>query len=188
MNNSVSAGNNHKRQSRINILTPEMRRQMLQLKHQLDECNDDLCWHLSWFDRIREALDVARQSARCLLTDDPFEAWKKVANRRQEEFAPRQDKSAAKIECVRGNEASRVNADKLIAQQMRQQVVEVKKMLDDYAICLCEFFSDLTDLKSFDTAVELAEAVQFSQPSRALEKSAKKQRQKRWPAGVDHPR
>ena len=46
---------------------------------------------------------------------------------------------------------------------MVQQVAEAQKALDDYASCLGEFFSDLTALPSFDTAVELAEHLQFNQ-------------------------
>ena len=48
------------------LITPEVRPQIHQLKDRLDECNDDLSWHLSFFDLIREALDTARQSTRCL--------------------------------------------------------------------------------------------------------------------------
>lgn len=46
---------------------------------------------------------------------------------------------------------------------MVRQVVEAQKALDDYASRLGEFFSDLTALQSFDTAVELAEHLQFNQ-------------------------
>ena len=50
------------------------------------KCDYNLSRHLELFDGIREGLDRARLSARCLLTRDPFEAWEKVAKRREEEF------------------------------------------------------------------------------------------------------
>ena len=86
MENSVRVMK-HQRQGNANkLVTPEMRQQICELKNALDECDYDLSRHLELFDDIREGLDRARLSARCLLTRDPFEAWETVAKRREEEW------------------------------------------------------------------------------------------------------
>jgi len=164
MKNEMRAAKRNQSPGNVNnLVTPEMRPQIHQLKDRLDECNDDLSWHLSFFDLIREALDTARQSTRCLLAKDPFEAWDKIAKRRREEIDPRRTKSSAEKQGARRTHQTKANSKKRIRRQMVQQVVEAQKALDDYASRLGEFFSDLTALQSFDTAVELAEHLQFNQ-------------------------
>jgi hypothetical protein len=145
------------------LITPEVRPQIHQLKDRLDKCNDDLSWHLSFFDLIREALDTARQSTRCLLAKYPFEAWDKIAKRRRQEIDPLRPKSGAEKQGAKRTHQTKTNNKKRIRRQMVQQVAEAQKALDDYASRLGEFFSDLTALQSFDTAVELAEHLQFNQ-------------------------
>ena len=164
MKNEMRAAKRNQSPGNVNnLVTPEMRPQIHQLKGRLDECNDDLSWHLSFFDLIREALDTARQSTRCLLAKDPFEAWDKIAKRRREEIDPRRTKSSAEKQGARRTYQTKANSKKRIRRQMVQQVVEAQKALDDYASRLGEFFSDLTALQRFDTAVELAEHLQFNQ-------------------------
>ena len=136
MKNEMRAAKRNQSPGNVNnLVTPEMRPQIHQLKDRLEECNDDLFWHLSFFDLIREALDTARQSTRCLLTKDPFEAWDKIAKRRREEIDPRAEKQGA-----RRTYQTKANSKKRTRRQMVQQVVEAQKALDDYASRLGEFF------------------------------------------------
>ena len=134
-------------------MTPEMRNQICVLKRRLDQCNQELSWHLSFFDTIREALDTARQSTECLLADDPFEAWVKMT---EEACEAKKD--------PRGTVKRPGNVNKLITRDMQQQVADAKRRLTNYASRLEEFWYDLTDLKSFDAAVELAEDMECNQP------------------------
>ena len=71
MQNSGSAKN---QQGNGQLITPEMRQQIRELRRELDECDYRLSCHLDLFISIREGLDTARQTARCLLTNDPFQA------------------------------------------------------------------------------------------------------------------
>ena len=54
------------------LLTPEMRRQILKVKHELEEHELRLSGHLDILNNIHDALEIARYSAGCLLTSDPF--------------------------------------------------------------------------------------------------------------------
>jgi hypothetical protein len=47
--------------------------------------------------------------------------------------------------------------EKLITREMRQQIVEAKRRLENYANCLDEFFDDVVKLANLDTAMQLAE-------------------------------
>jgi hypothetical protein len=87
MKNEVRVTKENQPQGNVNkLVTPEMRQQIRQLKHDLDECDYHPSRHFELFTSIRDALDTARQTVRCLLTNDPFEAWQKIAERRKEEF------------------------------------------------------------------------------------------------------
>jgi hypothetical protein len=167
---------NHQRQANVNnLLTPEMRQQVRQLKHELDEYDRDLFGHLEILSGIREALAIARQSARCLLMNDPFEAWEKIAKRREEEMDAVCDASTAEKQDTRRTQQSKTNVDKLITLEMRKRVVEAKTKLDDYAKCLGKFFHDVTELQSLDTAMELAEDLQCDEPLETAEAHKKRE-------------
>ena len=56
------------------------------------------------------------------------------------------------------------SVEKLITRQMRQQIAEAKKTLEDYANSLDQFFRDVTKLRSLDAALELAEGLQCCDP------------------------
>jgi hypothetical protein len=47
---------------------------------------------------------------------------------------------------------------------MRQQIVEAKKILEDYANSLDQFLHDAPELKSFEAALEKGEALQGYDP------------------------
>jgi hypothetical protein len=47
--------------------------------------------------------------------------------------------------------------EKLITREMRRQIVEAKRRLENYANCLDEFFDDVVKLANLDTAMQLAE-------------------------------
>ena len=174
MQNGVSAKN---QQGNDGLVSPEMRLRIRELKRELDECDYRLSRHLDLFVSIRDGLDTARQTARCLLTSDPFQAWEKVAKRREEES------DAIRSFCGISTEnrdtpkevKATANVEKLITRQMRQQIVEAKKTLEDYANSLDQFFRDVIKLKSLDAALELAEGLQCYDPLETRE--ARKERE-----------
>jgi hypothetical protein len=173
MQSEVRATKETKPQGSVNkLVTPEMRQQIRQLKHDLDECDYHLSRHLELFTSIRDALDTARQTVRCLLTNDPFGAWEKIGKEREHDFGD------ISLEGKR-DRTRRVqvtgNVSKLVTRQMRQQIVEAKKRLENYANCLDEFFDDVTKVRSLDTALELAEDLQCLEPLETWE--ARKERE-----------
>jgi autonomous glycyl radical cofactor GrcA len=159
MQNGVSVKN---LQYDVQLVTPEMRQQIRELKQELDECDFSLSRHPDLFVSIRAGLDTARQTARCLLTSDPFQAWEKVAiwdkSRAEKRDMPKEVKATA-------------NVDKLITRQMRQQIVEAKKTLEDYANSLDRFLREVIKLRSLDVALELAEGLQEARNEREQTKA-----------------
>jgi hypothetical protein len=141
MKDSTGATMDHQRQGNINkLITPETRQQIRELQLRLDGCDYRLS---DLFNNIQLALDIAGQSARCLLTNDPFEAWEK------DEFFGSGGK--------RKNHPAKAKVQKLITPQMRQQIIDTKKRLEDFVRCLSVFFDDVNTLNSFQTALETAE-------------------------------
>jgi hypothetical protein len=73
MKNNEPATNNHQQPGNVSdLLTPEMRRQILKLKDELNEHDLLLSGQLDILNNIHDALEIARCSADCLLTSDPF--------------------------------------------------------------------------------------------------------------------
>jgi hypothetical protein len=155
----------HQLQNNINeLVAPEMRQRIRELKRELDEREHTLSDYFYFLNEFRAALDIARQSANCLLLNDPFEAWKRIAKHRSEEFHNLFGSSpAGKQRAIKGHPA-KANIEKLITPQMRQQITEAEKTLDEYARCLDQLFSDFRKLKSFDTVIDLAEGLQCAEP------------------------
>ena len=99
-----------------------------------------------------------------MLLNDPFEAWKRIAKQRNEEFDNLFGRlPAGKERAIKGHPA-KANVEKLITPQMRKQIIEAEKTLDEYARCLDQLFSDFRKLKSFDAAIDLAEGLQCAEP------------------------
>ncbi len=161
METSVRATTHHQRQGNINkLITPEMRQQIHELKDQLDEQLRDVIGFCDLLNGIRKTTFMARQSARCLLTNEPFEAWEKI--RDQAEFDA--FRGLAEKQDTKSNHTAKANVEKLITPQMRRRIIEIKKELDDYASRICEFIYDLNQLKTFGTAIEWAEGMEYEVP------------------------
>ena len=149
------------------LLTPEMRRQILKLKDELDDHDILLYGQLDILNNIHDALEIARCSADCLLTSDPFKAW--------EELHPFRGASTAEKQDRKKTVKNTAGVEKLITRQMRQQIVEAKKRLENYASCLDEFFDDVVELTSLDTAKQLAEDLLCYEPLKTA--AARKKRE-----------
>jgi hypothetical protein len=186
MKYKVRAANHHQRQGDVNNpVTPEMRQQIRELKYELDECDYNLSRHLGLFNGIRETLDTARLSARCLLTRDPFETWEKVAKQREEERAAICDTSSLEIKDNGSTVKASAGVEKLITRQMRQQIIEAKKRLENYANCLNEFFADVTKVKSLDTVIKLSDDLQYSEPLETAEARKRREEQRQTSNSAD---
>jgi len=55
------------------------------------------------------------------------------------------------------------------ALETRQQMIEVKHRLENYAVWLSEFFSDMHKLESFETELNLIEDLQSHEPLESQE-------------------
>ncbi len=150
------------------LITPEMRHRISELKRGLEQCGHPLLDHLGSLDTIVEALETARQSAECLLADDPFEAWEKFI---QEDDWDGLCDTTEKHD-VRKTAAP--NVKRVITRPMRQQLVETIKM-DEYHGCVIEFVNDLAKLESFHTALRLAEDLQCCRPLETAEARKKRE-------------
>jgi hypothetical protein len=164
MKTSVRAAKQNQRPSNIDkLVTPEMRQRIRELKRGLVQCGHPLLDHLGSLDTIVAALGTAQQSVKCLLADDPFEAWEKVIE---------EDKGDELDDTTKNQEAKTTaayNVKRLITRPMRQQLVEAIKRLDEYHGCLTGFLNDLSKLESFHTASRLAEDLQRDRPLETAE-------------------
>ena len=164
MQKSAPAHRHHQGRGHVEkLITPEIRHQVGQVKRQLDECEGrlaDLGYH---FNELGEALEIAQATAGCLLTSDPFEAWEKWKKRKEEEFdalfptLAKDKKEARRTHYPQGNVAT------LITPEMRRQIINAKKQLDNFVSGLRQFFDNVSKLKSLDFALECAEDLQCNE-------------------------
>jgi hypothetical protein len=155
------------------LVTRDMRQQIRGLKDELDYSLRDINGFCDLLNNIREATFLARQSAKCLLTNDPFEAWEKI--RGQDEFDALH--GLAEKQNTRRNHPAKANVEKLITPQMRQQIIKAKKRLDDYANGLGAFIDDVKKIKSFGVAIELADDLAYDEPLETLEMRKKREQE-----------
>lgn len=150
METSVRAVKDQQRQGDINrLITPEMRQQLRELKDQFDEHLLAVREYCDRLKDIRVATFIALQTARCLLTDDPFEAWEKIHGRHEfDGFFGLAEKQPASR-----NYPATANVEKLVTPQMRHEVAEAVKELDEYASCLGQFIDDLNALRTFNALI-----------------------------------
>jgi hypothetical protein len=147
MKTSLRGTKDQQQQGDINrLITPEMRQQLRELKDQFDEHLLAVGEYCDRLNEIRKATFIARQTARCVLTDDPFEVWEKIHGR--DEFDG--FLGLAEEQPASRNYPARANVDQLITPQMRLEIVEAVKKLDEYASCLGQFIDDLNALKTFN--------------------------------------
>jgi hypothetical protein len=174
MKDSMGVTTHHQRQGNINkLLTPEMQQQIRELKDELDEYLPDVGGFCDLLENIREATFIARQSAACLLTKDPFGAWEKI--REQDEFDD--FSGSAEKQNTKRNHPAKANVEKLITPEMRQQIIKAKKRLDDYANGVGAFIDDVKKIKSFGLAIELADDLAYDEPLETLEMRKKREQE-----------
>jgi hypothetical protein len=143
-------------------LLTQMQEQIRELEHHLDECNHRLYNSVERMKAIEWALNIARQSAECLLTDNPFEAWDKFVE--EDELGVFCDTSTTRMQ----------QAETTTARPMRQQLGDAIKRLDEYHRCLTGFLDDLSKLENFDTALRLSNNLTGDPPLETAETRKKR--------------
>ncbi len=105
------ARDRHQRKVKSNeFVSSEMRKQILRLKDELCECEFCISNHYSEIDEIQDALFFAQECVHCLLSEDPFEAWKNLIKRKE-----REDDDFLELEgCARPSVKSNKEKQKLI--------------------------------------------------------------------------
>jgi hypothetical protein len=92
MKNDANHTKQHQGQTNVQLLTPEMRQQVVQLKERLEEYVghlDTVCHNL---DVINDSIFRAYEIAECLLKVDPFEAWDVIkGEKRAAGYTPTED-------------------------------------------------------------------------------------------------
>ncbi len=146
------------------LITPEMRQQILDISYELEDCKDRVAGQLEILSNMRAALGIARQSARCLLTNDPFAAWEKIEQRRNQEFDAICGPFTRKKQNTTSASKATAGAERLITRQMRQQIVDAKKEIANYARVLTEFLDDVAKLESHNIAMEWADGLKCRKP------------------------
>jgi hypothetical protein len=173
MKSSVPATNHRQQRGKVNdLLTPQMQRRLRGLTSGLEQCSHPLFNHLGSLNIIFEALNTARQSADCLLMDDPFEAWKQLMG--NDEWDDLREASTTETQIAHTTTAPSVT--RIITRPMRQQLVEAVTRLDEYHTCLVAVLNDLTKLESFNSAWELAEHLQSDRPLETAESCKKREK------------
>jgi chromatin segregation and condensation protein Rec8/ScpA/Scc1 (kleisin family) len=138
----------------------QMRQRIHELKDKLDKQFRDVIGFCERLNDIRKATFMARQSARCLLTEEPFEAWEQIRDQAEfDAFRGLEEKQNTKRD-----HSTKGHVEKLITPQMRQRVIDIKKGLDDYASRIGEFISDLDRLKTFEAALVWSEGLEWNVP------------------------
>jgi hypothetical protein len=80
---SVFTANNDTEHDVHNLLSPELRQDIIRLKEQMEKYAthlDNLCRNL---EKINDAVIRAQEFAECLLTDDPSGAWEVIRRSQQ---------------------------------------------------------------------------------------------------------
>lgn len=168
-----SARDRHQRKVKSNeFVSSEMRKQILRLQDKLGECESGISRHSNEIEEIQGALTIAQECVQCLLSEDPFEAWKDYAQQKEEEdnaiFSELEDcarpSEKANKKKLRKTHPAKGRVTKLITPDMRQRIHELKSQLDEYAACVQQTLHDL-EPESLGTALELS----YSLPGDALE-------------------
>ncbi len=149
---------------RNGFLSSEMRKQILRLEDELYECESSITKHSNEIADIHDALTFAQECVQCLLSEDPFEAWKDYAQQREEEdnalFSELEDCSRpsdkGNKDNMRQTGPSKRKVTKLTTPEMRQRINELKSQLEEYATCVRQTVHDIDELGSLCTALELA--------------------------------
>ena len=165
MKNSMHIREHHLQYSSVRTFIPsEMRQQIPWLEREFDEYDGRLSGYLDILDSIQKSIEIAQQTARCLLMNDPFAAWQEIARQRQKRRYAVWGRATAEEKNTESSHQARANEKKLITPQMLRQIVEAQKTLDEFASCLGDFFNDVINLKSLDTAMGCAEDLQCWAP------------------------
>ena len=185
MENNVRATKYYQRQGNVNkLVTPEMRQQIRQVKHQLDEYDGSLSNLFDLLNDIREALNTARASAGCLLTDDPFEAWEKIASKaKKNSRRPPGDFIERKRRARRNSSRPQQRGEIDYARRCDNRSSRRKS---NSIIMLVAFASSLTmclNFDTFETALELGEDLLCPEPLETWD--ARKKRQEEAAAAGD---
>jgi hypothetical protein len=176
MKNNVVAIRHRQKDGNVDSwVTPEMRRQIRELKRELDQYDNRLAVHRDLFSIISFGLDTAQQTARCLLAKHPFEAWEEIVRHREEEFDADFGILATEKRCTRIPVSLTANVTKLNTEQMREQIVETTRKLTEFANCLKVFFRDVNKLESLNTALGLAQTLQRNEPLETAEARNKRE-------------
>ena len=176
MKNNVVAIRHPKKDNNVDSsVTPEMQRQIRKLKRELEQYDNRLAVHRELFSIISFGLDTARQTARCLLAKHPFEAWEEIVKHREDEFDADFGILATEKRCTRIPVRVTANVTKLNTEQMREQIVETTRKLNEFASSLEEFFRDVNKLESLNTALGLAQTLQRNEPLETAEARKKRE-------------
>ena len=151
----------------VQFITPQLRQQIVRLSRKLEDCEQRLSDHLYIMEEIKAALTIAQECAQCLLSDNPFAAWKRLIERKEKEsesfgeleieYEDVSRPSLKEAKVAKRHNRTRSNVTSLVTSEMRRRIVDLKGQLDEYAACLPEAFQDILELESLNYAVGRAD-------------------------------
>ena len=161
------------------LISPEMKRKILLLRRKFDGCEsrlDDLCHVL---EEVRNGLNFGGECVECLLTKNPYEAWeaRRIKEEEKEEWLA-EDLGETDEERNLRIARRRPPAEpvRTFTPEMRRDIDDLRKHLEEYADCLGQAFDDVVKLDSLNTAVGIAAEI------RCVDQLENPKRQRRRPA------
>jgi hypothetical protein len=165
MKTEMRKGYDQQRSKANALVPPEMHAQIRRLKAKFDQYDGVIADYFQLLSDINAGLDIARQTARCLLTGDPFAAWEMVAKQWERQECDKDYRAAAVAKPDAGSTPGlKGNVERLITPQLIRQTVEAKAKLDECGRILGAFFDDMNNLDSLDAALEHSAELQSREP------------------------
>ncbi len=161
------------------LVSTEMKRKIVLLRRKFDDCEsrlDDLCHVLK---EVRKALNFGGECVECLLTKNPYEAWevRRIKEEEEEEFWAEDLGETDEERNLRiARRRPPAEAVRTFTPEMRRDIDDLRKYLEEYADCLGRLFNDVVELGSLNKAVGIASEI------RCVDQLENPKRQRRRPA------
>jgi hypothetical protein len=115
-----------------------MRGEVLQLQRRFCDCRDLVAELLCDLREIEEAVSKTQAATECLLSDDPFEAWK------QRKRDPWMTSAKQHQERTGAQQADENNVPKWVAPEMHCQIIDLSGQLNRFANVLAKNLDNLS--------------------------------------------
>ncbi len=130
---------------------------------------------------VRKALNFGGECVECLLTKNPYEAWevRRIKEEEEEEFwAKDLGETDEELNLRIARRRPPAEPVRTFTPEMRRDIDDLRKYLEEYADCLGRPFNDVAKLDSLNKAVGIGSEI------RCVDQLENPKRQRRRPAPV----